>query len=1101
MLPDDKARDDAMAAIYRAVDRTRMRWRFLGVLGGLARTVLLLSSGLLLGFLAVRLQLPGGVWLGFVLTMLAALGFVLVRYVFFPMARPITDEMVARHLEEARPDLDNRIINAVLLDGEQFDDSLADRMVTSQLERTAQQVRTAGADQAEDTRGLLRYGPAAVVVTVVLATCWMLSPERIGLAWKRFVSPYARVARETLVHLRVEPGDTTCLQGSTLKVEAIVSGALPDSATIHWLADGGRKGSDQMPFVGSGFAYEFTNVQKGFTYRVEAGDAESEQYTVTICSRPAVERLVLTYIYPDYTALDPRSEISSTGDIRVPPGTGVRFAVTPDRPVRTGRLTVTYPPTEDDSQAVTASLDLEAGEDGVFGGKLKVSSDATYKIVLTDSDGVSNVPILRRIEAADGAPRVSLAEPAKDVSVPPDGSVHLVAAAEDDFNLRELQLVIQPRPGAAWQTAQSWTYKGETPVTREESDLNMAQLDLAVGDLLTYYIQAADGRPELGISRSRVYRVRIARGDTTQADSEQDRQALRAVVLLLLKLQKENLERTGDLAVWAESRPALQNKEAEAWDDYRNRCARLVSSEEDIGERADKACRAQPAESRSNLAEALGRLATGPINDATALLEDLKGATAAGLVPERSEAAQAKQEEVIALLERLLDDPAAVLAKLLRDQDSSEALVEAEEDLHDGKELAERMLRQLKDFRKDQEEVIALSNELAEKPVDDFTDEDEQKLRDVVEREKEWAKVFQEMATDLSKLPPQDHSLANQAKELLEVFSEVQQAAEEAERKAVEMAVPHEQAGTELAESIETNIEKWLMEDKDAEAWKMEDPLEDYETPMTELPDELQDLIGDLVEQEEDMLEQFDDATSGWMDSLDKGAGWDTTDGPISNMSAKGVTGNRLPNTSEIGGRSGEGRTGKSSGQFVEEEATGKGGRQTPSRMTPDPFEAGWVKDSSQEAVTGATGGGKVSGQGAEGFHGPVPPPLRQKLKRLAQQQQELIDKAKRLDYGLKKYRHPRGDLPQTIELMEVVKASLEEGEINTFSSYQRIVLSDLRDIKETSEKQKLLWRDRTAPLPKELRQEISSAEDERMPEQYRELIRSYSRSLAEGGS
>ena len=81
--------------------------------------------------------------------------------------------------------------------------------------------------------------------------------------------------------------------------------------------------------------------------------------------------------------------------------------------------------------------------------------------------------------------------------------------------------------------------------------------------------------------------------------------------------------------------------------------------------------------------------------------------------------------------------------------------------------------------------------------------------------------------------------------------------------------MPHEQAGAELAESIETNIEKWLMETKDDQLWSMEDPLEDYEVPLAELPEELQDLIGDLVESEEDIEEQFDDVTSGWFDSLD----------------------------------------------------------------------------------------------------------------------------------------------------------------------------------------------------------------------------------------
>ena len=54
----------------------------------------------------------------------------------------------------------------------------------------------------------------------------------------------------------------------------------------------------------------------------------------------------------------------------------------------------------------------------------------------------------------------------------------------------------------------------------------------------------------------------------------------------------------------------------------------------------------------------------------------------------------------------------------------------------------------------------------------------------------------------------------------------------------------------------------------------------------------------------------MEDVTSGLGDSMDKGVGWDAMDGPISDFSAKGVTGNQLPNSNEMGGRSGEGRSG-----------------------------------------------------------------------------------------------------------------------------------------------------------------------------------------------
>jgi len=456
---------------------------------------------------------------------------------------------------------------------------------------------------------------------------------------------------------------------------------------------------------------------------------------------------------------------------------------------------------------------------------------------------------------------------------------------------------------------------------------------------------------------------------------------------------------------------------------------------------------------------------------------------------------------VLALLKELLANPTALLARILKQEEGSEKLAERQQEATDATDLAERLLKSLEDFSTDQERVLSLSNELGRKAVDDFTDGDEKTLNDIADTERKWAKFFQEAATDLSKLPPQDMSLATQAQELLEVYSELQQAAAEAERKAIEMAVPHEQAGLELAESIETNIEKWLMETKDNQLWSMEEPLQDYDVPLTDLPQELQDLIGDLIESEQDMEQQFDDITSGWMDSLDIGAGWGTMDGPISNMSAKGVTGNRLPNTQEVGGRSGEGRTGKSSGQFVEQVATGKGGRQTPSRLTPDPFEAGWVEDLSGEAPTGATGGGKVSGQGAEGFQGPLPPPLRQALKRMAVRQQELIDKARRLDFGLRKYRYPRGRLPETIELMKAQQQALQNGEVSNFAGYQRIVLSNLREVKELTEKQKQIVRDRSALLPGQLRREIASALHEPVPEQYRQMVRNYFRALSEAGT
>jgi hypothetical protein len=45
------------------------------------------------------------------------------------------------------------------------------------------------------------------------------------------------------------------------------------------------------------------------------------------------------------------------------------------------------------------------------------------------------------------------------------------------------------------------------------------------------------------------------------------------------------------------------------------------------------------------------------------------------------------------------------------------------------------------------------------------------------------------------------------------------------------------------------------------------------------------------------------------------------------------------------------------------------------------------------------------------------------------------------------------------------------------------------------------LWRDRSALLPKQLRDEIASSQDEKVPEQYRAMVESYFRALSEAGT
>ena len=526
----------------------------------------------------------------------------------------------------------------------------------------------------------------------------------------------------------------------------------------------------------------------------------------------------------------------------------------------------------------------------------------------------------------------------------------------------------------------------------------------------------------------------------------------------------------------------------------------LRKAEEEIYSTAIQTVRANAENGAVDLLDGLSSIASREVVRAMDELEAVRSAHGKTQAVPALDSAAATEQKIAELLEKLLSDPQAFARERSAEPPKTRQAAQ-EEALHENRERAERMLAAVKEFIKEQDDVVRMSEQIKDTPVNDFSRGDEETLKKVTDSELKWAKYFQELATDLSKLPPQDFSLATQAKELNEIYTDVQKAADAAGQKAVEMAVPLEQGGLELAKSLETNIEKWLAETPDRTAWKMEDPVKDYDVPLAELPTELEDIIGDLLEQEKDLLDDAADATSGWLDNMDKGVGWGTADGPIGDMSAKGVTGNVLPDSQEVGGRSGEGRTGKSSGQYVQDTASGKGGRNTPTRLTPDPYEAGSVKDTSAEPPSGATGGGKSSGAGQEGLRGPMPPTVRGELKRVTQLQQQLIDKAQNLDYGLRKYNYPRGELPKTIELMKQIRTSIEQGDIPTAGASSRVVLSNLTEIKDVVSRQKRLTRDNSASLPKEMRDEIAAGANEGVPQEYRDLVSSYFRALSEAGS
>jgi hypothetical protein len=451
-------------------------------------------------------------------------------------------------------------------------------------------------------------------------------------------------------------------------------------------------------------------------------------------------------------------------------------------------------------------------------------------------------------------------------------------------------------------------------------------------------------------------------------------------------------------------------------------------------------------------------------------------------------AVAASQDKIIKVLRQLLN----ILPDMAEGPNKDKLDKEDVKDFpEEDQEKMKDLLKNLKDMVRQQKKAVETTDELAKLPMEDFTPEAEKKLEDVKAIEEKWSQFLKAQISDLSKMQAQDFANTTMLEELIEIHTEIEMAKDALQAKATEIATALEDNGLMLAEKLTKQLEKWLPDTPDRDRWQMEEPLTDgYETPMAELPKELEDIVGDLMEEEEDLQQAVEDATSSWADSMDA-AGWDAMDGPISNFAANGVTGNRLPNTSELSGRSGEGRQGKSTGEFVENQFDGKGGRRTPTRLTPEAFQKGQIKDTSSTPPGGATGGGKAGGSSGEGLEGPAPPDIQMKMKDLALKQAQIRNKAEKIALKFEVLNYPPIFEP-VVKDMKVLEAALNSGRYMEARRQHHILLNNLKGTRMFLDGQVSIDAIRSPSLPAHLQEEIIDTAGAAVPEEFKDYIKGY---------
>jgi hypothetical protein len=310
----------------------------------------------------------------------------------------------------------------------------------------------------------------------------------------------------------------------------------------------------------------------------------------------------------------------------------------------------------------------------------------------------------------------------------------------------------------------------------------------------------------------------------------------------------------------------------------------------------------------------------------------------------------------------------------------------------------------------------------------------------------------------------------------------------------------------EQAQKISEDMEMWLPNKNETQQWLMEnfDKTEMPEIPNLPLPDAFEDIVGKLLDEQQGLAKQVQDAASNQAFAQNPANGWEIRDGPMPGFGAQGKSGNERPNKNEQTGRSSGGREGMSSGEMVGERADNLEGTTPDMRRTNDPMQQGHVQDSGAYGHTRATGGGKAGGfsdrNGMEG-NAPLRSTNAARMETddaLAVEQALLAEKtSKKVAQASLLYLRTCG-LADVARLMDESKAALKEGRIGDFQNIHRKIIARLNEVRGEIES------GNTLSMPAQNSEhtqdkQLLGGDEGSAPEVYRKQVEDYYRSLTGG--
>ena len=496
------------------IAEVRRRWRLKLALRGVVRVLAILLAFFLVA--AALMQWDRFSPLSIVLARVALAVTVLASvywFLFRPLRQRVTDEQVALYLEEHEPSLQATLLSAVESSrAGHVPESAA--LVKRVVEQALEVCANLNAAKNVEHRPLQQNGVALGAIAAVALLAVVVGPAFIRHALSAMLQ-VASVQAASPYRIQVTPGDATVPKGADQTITASLIGF--GSEDVVLMVRRTPTGEfEPVPLVRNDDGkYEGAvfDVNAPTWYQVVADGVQSPVHTLQVVDVPYVQRLEIEYHFPAYTGLDPQ-KIEDAGDIAVLRGTDVQLRIFPTMKTPGGKITLN----EKDA------IELAPQADGSLTAAFKADRDGSYRVELKAPSGelVVASPQYTIDVLDDQAPSVSFNRPGRDTSVSSIEEVFVEAAAEDDFGVRNLELVYSVNGGPE-KVVKLFSGTSRLPEVTAGHTFFLEELGVETGDSVSYYARAVDNDSTgAKTASSNLYflRIRPFKKDFKQAQSQ-----------------------------------------------------------------------------------------------------------------------------------------------------------------------------------------------------------------------------------------------------------------------------------------------------------------------------------------------------------------------------------------------------------------------------------------------------------------------------------------------------------------------------------------------------------------------------------------------------